>query len=115
MEAAFKARLARADDPEKLKGEVQAAQRRDGLQAGVAHTGPSVPRSTDASGARRVQLLELFEEVRAPARSAHLFSIEEIIDPRDTRPLASEWIELAYTKLGGEALGPRTAGLGFRP
>lgn len=35
-------------------------------------------------------LLERFESVRSPMRTAHKFGVEEIIDPRDTRPLACE-------------------------
>ena len=35
-------------------------------------------------------LLAKFEAVRDPMRTAHFFGIEEIIDPRDTRPLACE-------------------------
>ena len=34
--------------------------------------------------------LAKFEAVRDPMRTAHFFGIEEIIDPRDTRPLACE-------------------------
>ena len=108
VEAAFKGRLARADDPEKLKAEVSERNRcRPTLDRTMANC-------TDRALRRAEQLLNLFEEVRAPARSAHLFSIEEIIDPRDTRPLACEWVDLAYSKLSGMALGPRS-GLGFRP
>jgi acetyl-CoA carboxylase carboxyltransferase component len=34
--------------------------------------------------------LDKFENVRSPMRTAHKFGVEEIIDPRDTRPLACE-------------------------
>ncbi|KAL1943830.1 hypothetical protein VTO73DRAFT_3648 [Trametes versicolor] len=44
-------------------------------------------------------LLAQFEDVRDPLRTAQMFGIEEIIDPRDTRPLACEWISHAYTRL----------------
>jgi hypothetical protein len=36
------------------------------------------------------ELLARFEQVRNPMRTAHSFGIEEIIDPRDTRPMACE-------------------------
>lgn len=36
------------------------------------------------------ELLAKFEEVRSPMKTAHSFGVEEIIDPRDTRPLACE-------------------------
>uniref|UniRef100_A0A8H8CFJ3 CoA carboxyltransferase C-terminal domain-containing protein n=1 Tax=Psilocybe cubensis TaxID=181762 RepID=A0A8H8CFJ3_PSICU len=35
-------------------------------------------------------LLSKFEDVRSPLKTAHKFGVEEIIDPRDTRPLACE-------------------------
>jgi len=35
-------------------------------------------------------LLAKFEEVRNPIKTAHSFGIEEIIDPRDTRPMVCE-------------------------
>jgi acetyl-CoA carboxylase carboxyltransferase component len=48
---------------------------------------------------------------RSPFRTAESFSIEEIIDPRDTRPLLTDWISLAYdneaTRLGPKARGMR--------
>jgi len=48
---------------------------------------------------------------RTPFRTAEAFSVEEIIDPRDTRPLLTDWISLAYeneaTRLGPKARGMR--------
>jgi acetyl-CoA carboxylase carboxyltransferase component len=48
---------------------------------------------------------------RSPFRTAEAFSVEEIIDPRDTRPLLTDWISLAYeneaTRLGPKARGMR--------
>ncbi|HCB37456.1 MAG TPA: methylmalonyl-CoA carboxyltransferase [Acidimicrobiaceae bacterium] len=45
--------------------------------------------------------------VRSPHRSAEFFEIEEIIDPRDTRPLLCEWVELAVRSIRP---GPSTFG-----
>ncbi|KAF9057205.1 propionyl-CoA carboxylase [Panaeolus papilionaceus] len=42
------------------------------------------------------KLLGQFDEVRSPLKTAHQFGIEEIIDPRDTRPLACEWTKHTY-------------------
>ncbi|PPR04777.1 hypothetical protein CVT24_007093 [Panaeolus cyanescens] len=42
------------------------------------------------------KLLSQFDEVRSPLKTAHQFGIEEIIDPRDTRPLACEWAKHVY-------------------
>ncbi len=38
--------------------------------------------------------------VRSPFRTAERFGVEDIIDPRDTRPLLCEFAELAWLKLG---------------
>jgi len=61
IEAAYKADLAAADDPEALLADIQ----------------------------------ERLNRVRSPFRSAEAFLIEEIIDPRDTRPLLCEFANLA--------------------
>ena len=36
---------------------------------------------------------------RLPFRTAEAMDIEDIIDPRNTRPMLCEWIELAYQQL----------------
>lgn len=36
------------------------------------------------------ELLAQFDDVRNPMRTAHKFWVEEIIDPRDTRPMACD-------------------------
>ena len=42
--------------------------------------------------------------MRSSVRTAEAFGVEELIDPRDTRPLLCEWVEEAYrveaTRLG---------------
>ncbi|MEH7334417.1 carboxyl transferase domain-containing protein [Neobacillus drentensis] len=45
------------------------------------------------------ELLEKMESGRSPFRTAEAFGIEEIIDPRDTRPLLCEWVKDAYELL----------------
>src|SRR3989441_4082863 len=47
---------------------------------------------------------------RSPFRTAEAFNIEEIIDPRDTRPLLTDWIALAYDN-EATRLGPKTRGM----
>ena len=42
------------------------------------------------------------EKVTSPFRSAELFNVEDIIDPRDTRPLLCEFAELAWRRLESE-------------
>jgi acetyl-CoA carboxylase carboxyltransferase component len=48
------------------------------------------------------------DAMRSPFRTAEAFLAEEIIDPRDTRPLLCEWVELAYRVLKP---GPRAFGM----
>jgi acetyl-CoA carboxylase carboxyltransferase component len=68
--------------------------------------------SAEDPEARRRELLSSFEAIRSPFRTAEAFDIEEIIDPRDTRPLLCEWADLAYRRIGPH-LGPK--GHGYRP
>lgn len=52
----------------------------------------------DAAADPRAKLEEIetrLEKVRSPFRSAETFWIEEMIDPRDTRPLLCEFVNLA--------------------
>ena len=42
------------------------------------------------------ELLEAYRTICSPFRTAEAFGIEDIIDPRDTRPLLCEWVEMAY-------------------
>jgi acetyl-CoA carboxylase carboxyltransferase component len=76
-----------------IEGGVQAAYRRD------------IEASPDPA-ARRREIEDALNEFRSPLRTAEAFGIEEIIDPRDTRPLLCEWIESAYSLLPAE-LGPK--------
>ena len=80
-----------------IEGGVQAAYRRD------IELHPIRPR--DAGRLKR-QLNDL----RSPFRTAEAFGVEEIIDPRDTRPLLCEWVELAY-ELIPSRLGPKRRGM----
>jgi hypothetical protein len=64
--------------------------------------------------ALRAELNARIESARGPIGPLSRFQIEEIIDPRDTRQLCSEWVENAYKVATLPAkLGPRA--LGFRP
>ena len=46
-------------------------------------------------GAKMAEIEERLNKLRSPFRSAETFWIEEIIDPRETRPLLCEWAHLA--------------------
>ena len=48
--------------------------------------------------------------VQSSFRTAEAFGIEEIIDPRDTRPLLTDWVSLAYDN-EATRLGPKTRGM----
>ncbi|MGH7894728.1 MAG: acyl-CoA carboxylase subunit beta, partial [Candidatus Binatia bacterium] len=60
--------------------------------------------------AKRRELEAKLEALRSPFRTAEGFGIEEIIDPRDTRPLLCEWVRMAYDVLP-TLLGPTVRGL----
>jgi acetyl-CoA carboxylase carboxyltransferase component len=79
-----------------IEGGVQAAYRRD------------IEAAADPE-ARRRELEQKLDAMRSPFRTAEAFGIEEIIDPRDTRPLLCEWIGTAYDVLAGD-LGPKRRG-----
>jgi hypothetical protein len=51
----------------------------------------------------------MLDSLRSPFRTAEAFGIEEIIDPRDTRPLLCDWVEAAYEVLPSQ-LGPKARG-----
>jgi acetyl-CoA carboxylase carboxyltransferase component len=58
----------------------------------------------------REQIEKRLRAVTSPFRTAEHFGIEEIIDPRETRPLLCEWIEAAYRLLPSE-LGVKRRGM----
>jgi acetyl-CoA carboxylase carboxyltransferase component len=80
-----------------IEGGVEAAYKRE-LEA-----------AADPDALRR-ELEEKLASVRSPFRTAEIFGIEEIIDPRDTRPLLCEWIESAWRLLPSE-VGVKTRGM----
>jgi acetyl-CoA carboxylase carboxyltransferase component len=49
--------------------------------------------------------------VRSPFRTAEKFGVEDIIDPRDTRPLLCEFAELAWRVLNYPSVIPARAGI----
>lgn len=69
-----------------VEGGIQAAYRRD------------IESSADPE--KRLKEIEnTLEAIRSPFRTAEAYGVEEIIDPRDTRPLMVEWIHDAYEVL----------------
>jgi acetyl/propionyl-CoA carboxylase alpha subunit/acetyl-CoA carboxylase carboxyltransferase component len=64
--------------------------------------------------ALRAEINARIESARGPVGPLNRFQIEEMIDPRDTRPLACEWVESAYRIVRQPAmLVPRA--LQYRP
>ena len=55
-------------------------------------------------------LHEKYRAVASPFRTAEHFGIEDIIDPRETRPLLCEWVEMAYN-VEKDHLGPKMRGM----
>jgi acetyl-CoA carboxylase carboxyltransferase component len=80
-----------------LEGGIEAAYKRE-LQAAAD------------PAALKQQIEARLNVFRSPFRTAEAFSIEEIIDPRDTRPLLTDWISLAYDNEASR-LGPKTRGM----
>ncbi|MDA0353614.1 MAG: methylmalonyl-CoA carboxyltransferase [Chloroflexi bacterium] len=69
-----------------IEGGVQAAYRRE------------IENAADPD-ARRAELEAELIAIRTPFGALEAFNAEEMIDPRDTRPLLCDWIEMAYDKL----------------
>ena len=80
-----------------IEGGVQAAYRRQ-IEA------------AENPQALREEIEKRLSKVASPFRTAEMFGVEEIIDPRDTRPLLCEWIETAYRLLPSQ-LGPKKRGM----
>jgi len=82
-----------------IEGGIEAAYRRE-LEA------------ADDPIARRAEIEKRLNAVRSPFRTAERFGVDEIIDPRDTRPLLCEWAERAHELVRYElAAGPKRRGL----
>lgn len=63
------------------------------------------------AAAMKAEILAKLEAVRAPARTAEVFGIEDVIDPAHTRPLLCEWAHDAYAVLATA----RTTARHYRP
>ena len=70
--------------------------------------------AADDPAALRTEIVERLDAVRSPFRTAERFGIEEIIDPRDTRPILCDWAERAH-ELVRQDLGAGPKARGLRP
>jgi acetyl-CoA carboxylase carboxyltransferase component len=67
--------------------------------------------AADDPEALRAEIAARLEAVTSPFRTAERFSVEEIIDPRDTRPILCDWAERAHELVRHElAGGPKARG-----
>lgn len=80
-----------------IEGGIQAAYRRD------LESSPDPQKRLD-------ELVNMVEGIRSPFRTAEAYGIEEIIDPRQTRPLLCEWVHDVYEVLPSQ-LGPSLHGM----
>lgn len=80
------------------------------LEGGVMAAYKRQIQASDNPEALMAEIEARLRAVTSPFRTAENFGIEEIIDPRDTRPLLCEWIETAY-RLLPETLGPKRRGM----
>jgi propionyl-CoA carboxylase beta chain len=64
--------------------------------------------------ALRAEIAARLEAVTSPFRTAERFSVEEIIDPRDTRPILCDWAERAH-EIARHDLGSGPKARGLRP
>jgi acetyl-CoA carboxylase carboxyltransferase component len=82
-----------------IEGGIEAAYRRE-LEA------------ADDPVALRAEIEARLNAVRSPFRTAERFSVEEIIDPRDTRPILCDWAARAHELVLHELpAGPKARGL----
>ncbi len=56
--------------------------------------------AADDPAAKLAEIKGRLDAVTSPFRTVEKFNVEDIIDPRDTRPLLCEFAELAWAKLG---------------
>ncbi|ORX45653.1 propionyl-CoA carboxylase [Hesseltinella vesiculosa] len=67
------------------------------LEGGIA---AAHKRELEAAGDKRQEvynrILAEYEVARSPVRTAEHFDIQELIDPRHTRPLVCEWVRMQY-------------------
>lgn len=66
--------------------------------------------AADDPQAYLAELQKTYRAVASPFRTAESFGIEDIIDPRETRSLLCDWVEMAY-EMEAKNLGPKKRGM----
>ena len=64
--------------------------------------------------AHRTAIEDRLIALRDPFAAAEAFAVEDIVDPRETRPMLAEWLEMAYETELPSQLGLRVR-YGMRP
>ena len=70
------------------------------IEGGIEVAYKSDIEASDDPAAALQDIRDRLNKVRSPFRTAEHFGVEDIIDPRDTRPLLCEYADLAWRKLG---------------
>jgi len=56
------------------------------------------------------ELQDTYRSYSSPFRSAEAFDVEDVIDPRETRPLLCDWVQMGY-RVERARLGPKSRGM----
>jgi propionyl-CoA carboxylase beta chain len=73
------------------------------IEGGIEVAYKSEIEAADDPLAHLEAIRERLNKVRSPFRTAEIFGIEDIIDPRETRPLLCEFADLAWRSLGQDS------------
>ena len=75
------------------------------ISGGVTAAYRRIIRESGDPEAKQREIEERLQALASPFRTAEAFNIEEIIDPRETRPMACEFVDTAQAVLETQ-LGP---------
>lgn len=75
------------------------------IEGGVSAAYRREIEASENPDARREELESYYDQLQSPFRTAERFGVQDIIDPRDTRPILCDWVEQVYEILP-EQLGP---------
>lgn len=78
------------------------------ISGGVSAAYRRIIDESDDPEAKRKEIEQRLDALASPFRTAEAFNIEDIMDPRDTRPMLCEFMELAQPILSSQ-LGPTAA------
>lgn len=81
------------------------------IEGGVEAAYKRVIAASEDPDATRRELEGKLESLRNPILTAESFGVEELIDPRETRPLLVEWVRRAYEIIEAGPRGPKARGM----